>query len=179
MGFIETVYNADKLRDNEIDEKSVRARAILINSNDEVLMCYSNGLKHYEFPGGHMEEGESLEECLQREVFEETGITIDTKEAESFYSIKYYCKNHHGSGNNKLFEIDYYIVHCDTLFDNDNRQLDENEFAENYECHYIKVDELMGALLESKRTTLESNAAVDDMILVWGAFLEQRKKHSI
>ena len=69
MGFIETVYNADKLRDNEIDEKSVRARAILINSNDEVLMCYSNGLKHYEFPGGHMEEGESLEECLQREVF--------------------------------------------------------------------------------------------------------------
>lgn len=176
MGFIETVYNADKLRDNEIDEKSVRARAILINSNDEVLMCYSNGLKHYEFPGGHMEEGETLEECLQREILEETGIEINPKEAKPFYSIKYYCKNYHESGRNKLFVIDYYVIHCDTLFDNDNRQLDENEVIENYECRYIKIDELMDALLESKRTTLEKNAAVDDMILVWGAFLEQRKK---
>ena len=113
-------------------------------------------MKHYEFPGGHMEEGETLEECLQREVLEETGIIIDKKEAEPFYSIKYYCKNHHASGNNKLFEIDYYIVLCDTLFDNDRRQLDENEKAEDYECHYIKVDELMSVLLESKKTTLEN-----------------------
>ena len=179
MGFIEKVYNDDNLRDDEINERSIRARAILINSNDEVLMCYSNGLMHYEFPGGHLEEGESLEECLQREIWEETGITIDTKEAEPFYSIKYYCKNYHGENINKLFVIDYYIVHCDTLFDNNNRQLDENEIVEEYECRYIKVDELMDALLESKRTTKEENAVADDMILVWSAFLEQRKKHSI
>ena len=89
MGFVEKVYNYDNLRDDEINERSVRARAILINSNDEVLMCYSNGLMHYEFPGGHLEEGESLEECLRREILEETGIEINPKEAKPFYSIKY------------------------------------------------------------------------------------------
>ncbi|HEX6995608.1 MAG TPA: NUDIX domain-containing protein [Gammaproteobacteria bacterium] len=27
-------------------------------------------------PGGHIDKGESLEQCAQREVFEETGVTI-------------------------------------------------------------------------------------------------------
>ena len=44
----------------DIDEKTTRARAIIVNSNKEVLMCYSNGRKHYEFPGGHLEFDENL-----------------------------------------------------------------------------------------------------------------------
>ncbi len=33
---------------------------------------------YYSIPGGHLEEGESFEECAVREVFEETGIKIPT-----------------------------------------------------------------------------------------------------
>lgn len=53
MKVIEKIYNSDDLTLEHIDEKTTRARAILINSSNEVLMCYSNGLTHYEFPGFH------------------------------------------------------------------------------------------------------------------------------
>lgn len=36
----------------------------------------SHGQDCWSFPGGHLEFGESLEQCAQREVLEETGITI-------------------------------------------------------------------------------------------------------
>lgn len=86
--FIEKVYNDDYLNVSNIDEKTVRARAIMLNSNNEILMCYSNGLSHYEFPGGHLEYGESLKEGLKRELIEEMGINIDINDMIHFYSIK-------------------------------------------------------------------------------------------
>ena len=92
MKTIEKIYNYDNISPEEIDEKTTRARAIIINSKNEVLMCYSNGLQHYEFPGGHLEENETLEEGLKREILEETGISLDEEKANLFYAIKYYCK---------------------------------------------------------------------------------------
>lgn len=36
----------------------------------------SHGAGCWQFPGGHLEFKESLEDCARREIFEETGITI-------------------------------------------------------------------------------------------------------
>lgn len=172
MKLIKKIYNFDNLKLEEIDEKTTRARAILINSNKEVLMCYSNGLKHYEFPGGHLEKGETLEDGLKREILEETGIKIDKKEINPFYEIDYYCKNYHDSGKNRLVEIFYYIVNCDSVYEESKRRLDTNEIFQNYECQYIKINELKNILIENKKTTKENNSSLDDMILVWNEFLK-------
>lgn len=37
----------------------------------------SHGSGTWQFPGGHLEYGESIEECARRELQEETGLTID------------------------------------------------------------------------------------------------------
>ncbi|HNS15886.1 MAG TPA: NUDIX domain-containing protein, partial [Syntrophorhabdaceae bacterium] len=54
--------------------------AAIIEKDGRVLIAkrkraYSGYL--WEFPGGKMEEGESLEECLKREIEEELGIEIE------------------------------------------------------------------------------------------------------
>ena len=94
MKFIEKIYNPDNLIDDDITETTTRARGIIINSQAEILLCYSNGLSHYEFPGGHLNENETLLEGLKREVLEETGIELENKDISPFYVIKYYCKNY-------------------------------------------------------------------------------------
>lgn len=171
MKFEEKIYNTDNLSIKDIDEKTTRARAIIINFNKKILMCYSNGRNHYEFPGGHLENDENLIDGLKREVLEETGIEIEEKNIIPFYSIKYYCKNYHGSGKNRLVEIYYFLVYTDLFYDVSNITLDENEKNEKYECRYIEISNLMDVLLQNKQVTKESNSSLDDTILVYKEFL--------
>lgn len=52
---------------------------VLVNKSGRVLMlrrCNVHGDGSWSAPGGHIDRGESLEQCAEREVFEETGVTI-------------------------------------------------------------------------------------------------------
>lgn len=40
----------------------------------------SHGAGEWSFPGGHLEYGESFEECARREVLEETGLEVSSAE---------------------------------------------------------------------------------------------------
>jgi 8-oxo-dGTP diphosphatase len=42
----------------------------------------------FAFPGGHLKYGESVEDCVVRETFEETGIKVEPKEILGVYSKK-------------------------------------------------------------------------------------------
>ncbi len=55
------------------DFRSVKAAGgVVHNPQGEQLMIYRNG--RWDLPKGHLERGESLEECAVREVEEETGV---------------------------------------------------------------------------------------------------------
>lgn len=54
--------------------------AVIVIKNGTVLLGKrkgSHGSGAWAFPGGHLEMNESIEDCARREVFEETGISIN------------------------------------------------------------------------------------------------------
>ncbi len=55
----------------------------------------SHGEGEYAWPGGHMEYMESFEECVRREVKEETGIKIDNIRFLRLLNFKDYAPKHY------------------------------------------------------------------------------------
>ena len=61
---------------------ATKNRAVLILINDrKILLMYrfKNGEEYYVFPGGGVEENETLEQAAIREAKEETGLTVTLK----------------------------------------------------------------------------------------------------
>ena len=64
----------------------VAAGGFVINTNGQVLLLKSPRYQDWEFPGGQVEEGETIPCALEREVFEETGIVVKVKSLVGIYS---------------------------------------------------------------------------------------------
>lgn len=127
----ETIYNYDYLTLEDITEVSIRVKALIINSTKEILLGKSD--ISYQFPGGHLEDNESLIEALKRETLEETGIEISDEEIDSpFYKVTYLNKDYPAKGINRKSEIYYYVVKTDKEVDLSKVKLTENEIKHNY-----------------------------------------------
>lgn len=63
----------------------VAVAGLVTDSQGRALMIRSPR-RDWEFPGGQVEEGESLTEALVREVFEETGLTVSVGALVGVYS---------------------------------------------------------------------------------------------
>ena len=48
----------------------------IVNDDEELLLLWKKKHRHYEFPGGKVEDGESLEETALRECKEELGVDV-------------------------------------------------------------------------------------------------------
>jgi 8-oxo-dGTP diphosphatase len=98
---------------------SVGVGVIIIKDGDSILMGRrrnAHGDGDWSVPGGHLEFGESLEHCAEREALEETGVKIgnirfftvtnDIFENENKHYITVWMVSDYASGEAKVTEPD-------------------------------------------------------------------------
>ncbi len=119
------------------------AVGIITNNRNEILLCQRKPNLPYplkwEFPGGKVNDGETTEECLRRELNEELGIEA---KIGKLYHRQHYI--YHDSGT---FDVFYYIV---DFYSSDV----VNKVFESY--RWIPVAELLNYdILEGNKEVIE------------------------
>lgn len=146
----EIIYNYDNLEEREMNKLVERAKILIVNSKDEIMLAYSH--KNYFLVGGHVEENESLEECLKREVKEETGIDLPDEERKPFFVIKYLCKDYPNKSDNTKYITSYFSIKSDLQPDMSQVELTESEKEGSFHLEFIPKDEIVTRLEESLST---------------------------
>ena len=134
----EFVINDDNLRDEDIEKKVVRVKALILNSKGNILLVYNNNT--YQFPGGHVDEDEEIDECMKREIREEVGIDVEVD--DPFLSIETYDNDYFGTGKKVLNTIYYYRVFTDLEPDFNNTKNDELELKTDFDLFYVDFSSL-------------------------------------
>lgn len=164
------IYNDDYLDKKDINKEVKRAKAIIINSKDELLIASTNN--NYYLVGGHVEDNESDEVCLHREILEETGIDLEIKDIRPYFVVEYLCKDYPNTGDNTNYIANYYVVKCDEVPNLDNVELTEGEKEGGFLLKYIHKDEVMNVLEESLNVCTKKNV-VRDTIDAVSEYLKQ------
>ena len=72
--------------DDLSDKFPVSIKAIIVDGNK--ILCLKNERNEWDFPGGKLNFNEKIEECLKREVKEETNLSIKNLKILKPFSLK-------------------------------------------------------------------------------------------
>ena len=165
------IYNHDHIRDTEITDHVIRVKALMVNRHDEILLGEAFGT--VQFPGGHLEEGETLKEGLKREVKEETGIALK-EEYEPFFAIKHYLKDYPVVGHNRSIEIFYFYISTDQKYNIKKTNLDDQERTGDFKLQYVPFKNVKETLIRSIPNNQINGVVVSEMLL---ALKEANRKY--
>ena len=87
---------------------NIRVYGVLINDQHEVLLSTEErkGMRFTKFPGGGLEWGEGIQDCLRREIKEELGIECEINEL--FYLTEHFQESAFRKGD-QLISVYYRI----------------------------------------------------------------------
>lgn len=173
----EIIFNEDKLKDSEINAVVTRVKVLMLNSDEKLLLGYCDGI--YQFPGGHVEENESLSVAVKREIKEETGIELKTENMLPFFCIKYYKKNCDETGINKMSQLYYFLIKTDQQVDMNNIKYTAREKRGGYRLEYVSVTDIENTLKNNIPNNIHNKTIVKEMLAVLeasGIICEKRKE---
>lgn len=135
----EIIINDNNLIDNDIERVVVRVKGLIINSRGQILLAHNNNT--YQFPGGHMEDDETMDECIIREIKDETGIKLEVTE-KPFLCITTYDSNYFNTGRKVKNSIYYYRFFSDDVPNYEETHYDELELKSDFNLFYVNFSNL-------------------------------------
>ena len=158
------LINDSFLKEEDLDFSVIRVKGLVINSRGEILLAHNNNT--YQFPGGHINDGESLERCLEREIKEETGIGVSI-EQPPFMQITTYDNNYFDTNQKVANKIYYYRIICDDAPNLEETCYDDLELESDFNLFYIKFDVLDDFLQKCINDgTIDSNIGREMLLVV-------------
>ena len=135
----EIIHNHSNLKEEDITDIVIRIKALIVNNGYIIL---GNANDTYQFPGGHLEDGETFIECLKREVMEETGILVDDNEIkEPILKVIYMNEDHPVEGKITKSEVYFYPVETDKKPDINKAKYTDREIQGNYHLDIVPLHE--------------------------------------
>ncbi len=166
------ITNKHNLTEADMTEVVKRVKVLLVNSNNEVLLGYSHN--DYQFPGGHVEENETLIQAVNREILEETGINLEIDSLEPFACAIGYYKDWPAEGKNRKIEIYYYEIKTDEKPNLENTEYTENEKGGNFELRYIPLMNVEEELRKNAKKYGDKKGIAREMIELFGVYKQHR-----
>lgn len=139
------LINDDNLKIDDLDFEVIRVKGLIINSDGDILIAHNNGT--YQFPGGHKEDDETLDDSLEREIKEETGIDVESQ--GPFMSITTYDSNYFNQNKKVCNKIYYYVINTNETPNFEETHYDELECQTEFNLFYISLNELQEFLNKS------------------------------
>lgn len=139
------LINDDNLKIDDLDFEVIRVKGLIINSDGDILIAHNNGT--YQFPGGHKEDDETLDDSLEREIKEETGISVESQ--GPFMSITTYDSNYFNQNKKVCNKIYYYVINTNETPNFEETHYDELECQTDFNLFYISLNELQEFLNKS------------------------------
>lgn len=145
-------------------------RAVIIR-NGKVAMVHSLKYDYYKFPGGGIEDGESLIDALIRETAEEAGLAVDKASIREYGYVHRVQKSDRDDAD--LFIQDNYYYICDANEERIPQRLDDYEAEEGFTLEFADVSRAITTNRESDhgpkdRNMLEREAKVLEMLVEEG-----------
>ena len=165
----QVIHNEDNLTLNDANRVTRRAKLIVENNSDEILICHM-GVKYF-LIGGHIDNDESDEQCLTREVAEESGVTLNFSNILPIASSNYINKDYPKNGDITYTNTNYYAIKYDLVPNIEMQNLTEEEIKENFKLMYIPKNEVINFLENTK----EINATLSDTIMAIKVYLNLQK----
>lgn len=164
------IINDDELEENEIELKVIRVKGIILNSSGKILLAHNNYT--YQFPGGHKEDNESLDECIIREIKEETGISLEVTESP-FLNIVTYDNNYFDTGKKVENSIFYYRFFTDEIPNFYETHYDELELATDFDLFYVPFNNLKSFIEKNKNDGTINEKIAKEMLYVVSVYNEE------
>lgn len=162
------IINPSGLMLTDIDKRVLRIKLLILNEENEILLC--NVLGKYSFVGGHVDNNETIEIALVRELKEETGIELTDQKFKPFFKIERWNENHFNTGIKCLSDIYYYLIYTNKQIDIEKMDLTNDEKEKNFFLEYMNIDEFYNYLqIENK---CFSNELYSEMFYVLNYYFE-------
>jgi ADP-ribose pyrophosphatase YjhB (NUDIX family) len=121
---------------HQITRFNIRVYGLLFNEYNQVLLVNEqiNGFRFTKFPGGGLEFGEGISDCLIREFKEETGLDIHG--LTHFYTTDFFQTSAF-KPNDQIISV-YYEVHTNNNWR--NIRLDDHEVNNGNRAEFLRFE---------------------------------------